>query len=301
MFFNEKIWMNIIKYVPVDYLHLLIKCSKTYMNIIKNYMYNNILSYFEIDKKNISEMDKDNFSNIFDFSHIDNIDNIINPYYKFYEYKIYEDLYKIYASIYTNWFIADKLFIFVEYYEDERNSWINFNIILYNEQENIFILCDIEEDASLSPLEKNGLKIRIVTPNGEYEGSNEIFQMLYEDEVIKHEKLLEDLDSYKSYEYISDSESDSESDNDSDSDSDGKEYFKSKLLAKDDNIPISIISDYELNFYTCGSPKLNNAINDLLCNKSIDIYDDGKYSSCSDWSLSNLIKTFQRHRYASNI
>ena len=44
-----------------------------------------------------------------------------------------------------------------------------------------------------------------------------------------------------------------------------------------------------------------NAINDLLRNKSIDIYDDDKYRSSGDWSLSSLIKTFQRHRYESNI
>ena len=299
---NEDIWTYILPYIGMHNLFLLKNTSQKNKNMIKNFMYNKILLYFNIDKKKILEDemndDETNFTNIFQ-CYINDLSN--------------NKIYKIFRSINTDWLIANKVFVFIDYYEDYEDYedsyyFFDIEIISYIESENCFVKCQLKEDNSNSYM--CGNRISLIPPTSNFQSSNKILQNLRKESISLHSNLytnyveLDKTDYYlpeDDYGYFE------EEDNYIDEVKSihtcllGEKIKKRCLLVSDEQISIAIVNLHGRNhFYIWGSNKLNDAICDLFNKIYIThgyVYSKNKFSYYLDDGLFGVIRQFELDNY----
>lgn len=300
MVLNIDIWNNILLYVAMDNLFLLKNTSQENKNMIIKFMHKKILLYFGINENNILEDDEINFYNIFQ----SNITDIYN-----------RKIYKIFRSINTNWLIANKVFVFVDYYEDyeDEDSYYFFNIeiISYLESENCFVKCELKEDKSNSYMYGN--RISLIPPTSNFQSNNKILQNLREESISLHSNLydnyveLDKTDYYLPEDDYGDAYFEEEDNYIDEVESIytmwGKKIKKRCLLVSDEQIPIAIVKHKlcnRYNYYIWGSPKLNEAIINLFNKIHIMhgyVYSKNKFSYHMSDGLFGVIRQFELDNY----
>lgn len=298
MILNEDIWISILPYIEMHNLFLLKKTSQKNKSMIIKFMYNKILLYFSINESNISEDDKNNFYNIFQCD----IKNLSN-----------NEIYKIFKSINNDWLIANKVLVFIDYYEDyeDENSYYFFNIeiISYIESENCFVKSEMKEDNSNFYMYGN--RISLIPPTSNFQSNNQILQNLRKESISLHSNLydnyveLDKTDYYlpeDDYDYFEE-EDDYIDEVESIYTMWGKKIKKRCLLVSDEQIPIALVEPNEYSrcyYYIWGSTKLNDAICDLFNKLHIIhgyVYSKNKFSYHMSDGLFGVIRQFELDNY----